>query len=734
MMINKLRQKASYITTHLSLALVMTLLFFVFINSTSNTQLKAEVVIDKVDGMIDWNRASNYREAEQNLQIAKGIYAERKRRKQLQNANVSKKEIEEIIKKERADGLYSGQSNNNSKTSKDEKQTKNDNDKKTENNDNKDDDDADQDNSYSINGVDFDEEKEEKKQTKSLSVKNKKKKKNYYNSRKKKNKIKEIEEENNDDRQDNNDSNDYNDDGDDVRDADENNENYTQSYAENTGKYAKDNDNNSYTRERRNTIKNTTSRFVKKQQEEEKKQQNINVLNIVPPIPVINSKNSNNAIYRSNNDNFEISRMLRKTDENANNRENFMLFAKEISRIVNKWQIGTNNNGANMQQYVAVKKNVNDVNMQNNLNGANTNTNDDGLIAKKTKSNDSSLNIAQRLGNMYAVAPIDKKDVNNNSGKAKTDDNKTNIKTNNKTNKNDVKIKSNTKKEENNKKSVKKNKNNNKSLNNININNINANDDYLIEDDMIEYKDLIQRENENNKDNLVSNDNSLTTKQIRAKNLNAPLPVQRHSNDKRTQYQPQNISQVSYDKNNKHLNPAVFESHIVSQVFDNLGDKNAIQTVRALINRFGKIDFTDEDGNTLLMHAVARKNQSLIAMLLSEGADPNRMNKDGFAPVHYASSYGDNVAMYSLMMNGANANLQDKNGNTALMYAAKMCNADTVKLMLSLGGDPLIVNPITKMTALDFAEENTDSAIVGLLKTKKINLLRSKNPINLTFK
>ena len=72
----------------------------------------------------------------------------------------------------------------------------------------------------------------------------------------------------------------------------------------------------------------------------------------------------------------------------------------------------------------------------------------------------------------------------------------------------------------------------------------------------------------------------------------------------------------------------MFQSQIINDVFANLGKDNATEIARALINQVGKVDVIDADGNSLLMHSIARKNQSLTAMLLSEGANPNLLNKE----------------------------------------------------------------------------------------------------------
>ena len=219
----------------------------------------------------------------------------------------------------------------------------------------------------------------------------------------------------------------------------------------------------------------------------------------------------------------------------------------------------------------------------------------------------------------------------------------------------------------------------------------------------------------------------MTEEQIKAKNIGAPSPVLRKSKDRRIQILPPNIAQAStYDKNNRHLQQVVFEDKVIDDVFNSLTEKNAIEIVRALINKMGKTDITDAYGNTILMHAVALKNQSLIAMLLAEGADPNALNNEGFSPLHLAATNGDNVAIYHLMMNGGDPNKRDQDGNTALMYAVMTCNVSTIKLMISLGGDIYAVNAINGKSVNDYAILNQNEEVSKFILQQNSPVLKKR--------
>ena len=166
----------------------------------------------------------------------------------------------------------------------------------------------------------------------------------------------------------------------------------------------------------------------------------------------------------------------------------------------------------------------------------------------------------------------------------------------------------------------------------------------------------------------------------------------------------------------------MFQSQIINDVFANLGSDNATEIARALINKVGKVDVIDADGNSLLMHSIARKNQSLTAMLLSEGANPNLLNKDGFSPLHLASTNGDDIAIYYLMMAGGDPNLRDGDGNTSFMYASMTCNQQTLQMMISMGADLTAVNFANKnKSVLDYAKMNTKHPDVYQFLNNKIH-------------
>ncbi|GEM_PF-4351140 len=593
----------------------------------------ADVSVEKIDGLVDWNKPENYAEAKRAVKLAKEINAEKRRRKQLRDAGVPEEEIVKIIRNERAGRRLASNVQRNKKADDNNKNNILKYNATTEANE------EDDEEEYSIENDDNDDDEDENLNHGKKTEKNNVKINDYLPS--------------------NGSNNRYESSG-------KNNWQKSQSKQVNY----KNEDNNGFGDY---SNANATRKQEVKSFEELK--------SIVPQVPNSDNKTSNIEVAISSNSNYEdweLERMLSKAGNNLKDREKFMIFAREAGKIASRREKNSN--------FMDVDLIDADISYE---------FDDESNFSANSKGKNSRY--ARYKKNYYA----------SNAGNKKRQQNSNNF---------DI---------------IRGQKSKSKGLSNkVLVNKPLNNGGRFYASSKDEYK-ARPKEKDEKKYNVAIGKNTMTDKQIQAKNVGAPFPEARTNKDKKTQYRPQNIAQIAYDKNNRHLQPAVFEKDIISQAFEKLGDPDAIQISKALIDKFGKVDIADEDGNTLLMHAIARGNQSLTATLLAEGANPNAKNVEGFAPIHLAASNGDNVAMYSIMMNNGNPNLSDNSGNTALMYASKMCNADTIKLMISLGGNPDIENQSTGRTAFDFASENPDAFVITLLKRKHENMFRKRNPVNL---
>lgn len=151
-----------------------------------------------------------------------------------------------------------------------------------------------------------------------------------------------------------------------------------------------------------------------------------------------------------------------------------------------------------------------------------------------------------------------------------------------------------------------------------------------------------------------------------------------------------------------------------------------------------------------LHRAVKQQNHNKVLELLMDGYDPNELNKNGDTPLHIASRLGDKETLLllheagacmdvlntdgktalmladelkpgectirDLLELGANPDIQDANGNTALHLAAMVGDDYTVQTLLEHGADPLIPN-LSNNNALDLALGNAcDDAAYRLME------------------
>lgn len=132
--------------------------------------------------------------------------------------------------------------------------------------------------------------------------------------------------------------------------------------------------------------------------------------------------------------------------------------------------------------------------------------------------------------------------------------------------------------------------------------------------------------------------------------------------------------------------------------------------VTSLLLATEKIDINSRNRSdeTALMLASIKGQTALARLLIDKGAD---VNKPGWAPLHYASTYGHLELMNLLLEHHAYIDAASPNESTPLMMAAMYGTASAVKLLLEAGADPMLRNT-QGLTALDFAEKanRSDSA------------------------
>ena len=138
-----------------------------------------------------------------------------------------------------------------------------------------------------------------------------------------------------------------------------------------------------------------------------------------------------------------------------------------------------------------------------------------------------------------------------------------------------------------------------------------------------------------------------------------------------------------------------------------------LEDVRSLV-AVTPVDLADESGWTALMVASSRCRSEVVDFLLSQGANPQRLDRNGDSALteaataycHKFDSDESPPARYDLVKKlvdaGAKVNSANHSGQTPLMVAAMEGNDDAIRALLTLGANVLVKDKFA-MTARAYA-------------------------------
>lgn len=140
---------------------------------------------------------------------------------------------------------------------------------------------------------------------------------------------------------------------------------------------------------------------------------------------------------------------------------------------------------------------------------------------------------------------------------------------------------------------------------------------------------------------------------------------------------------------------------------------NELTRIAALIKEGADINGKDARGMTPLMHSAVVGSPESMKLLLDKGADPNVTNSAGSTALMF--SVTDIAKVRLLLDHRADVNVASSRGRTALFLAAMSDgSADIVRLLIARGADVKTVDAL-KMTTLHAATWGNDIETIRLL-------------------
>ena len=130
----------------------------------------------------------------------------------------------------------------------------------------------------------------------------------------------------------------------------------------------------------------------------------------------------------------------------------------------------------------------------------------------------------------------------------------------------------------------------------------------------------------------------------------------------------------------------------------------------------------DDNGDNALHIVTKRRDLPWLQFMLSKGVPIDSKDRDGNTALVDAARIGFADGESQLLEVGASPNLANTRGETALIIATQAHDLGAVRTLLQYGADPRETDHIAGMSAIDYAQRDTRS-------TQILTLLQSVKPV-----